>query len=266
MFPWLSQVAQRFESYKFRNITFKYHTRAATTQVGTVGLAFDFDALDPAPDSQLKALSYHDKEADATWKEMRLTLDLSQGDKFPSRYTRIGTALTATSDLKTYDLGNLHVFTDGVAASSNLGLLEVCYSIDLFVPQIEGSIGGYLADTAGLDATHLFGTNPGADAQSFFPGILTASDTFTFNQVFEGLLILNLTGTVLVDNTLTPTISAGGTAQAVGWLTLASQLRSWYIIRVKAIPGVTFSPTVTATTVTASYWYFAGGPYNSYGA
>jgi hypothetical protein len=136
MFPWLSQVAQRYETYKFRKLLFEYHTRAATSQVGTVGLVFDFDAEDPAPASQMEALSYHDKCADSPWKDDCVVLDLAQGDRLPIRYTRAGTP-TGNYDIKTYDVGNLHVFTDGVASSTNLGLLEVKYVVDLYTPQIQ---------------------------------------------------------------------------------------------------------------------------------
>ena len=88
LFPWLAQIAQRYETYKFRDITFRYHTRATTTQVGTVGMAFDFDAQDPAPTSQMDALMYHDHSADACWKQITLRLDLAMGDRIPVRYTR----------------------------------------------------------------------------------------------------------------------------------------------------------------------------------
>jgi hypothetical protein len=184
VFPWLSQVASRYETYKFRSIAFHYHSRAATSQVGTVGLAFDFDAQDPAPASQMTALAYHDRVADAVWKEQSLVLDLSQGDRLPTRYTRVGLP-TTPYDLKTYDLGNLHVFTDGVAASVNLGLLEVVYSIDLFTPQIQDPVGGLTTSTTALDATHLFGTDFTPDSQAIMPFTVTSSGVIPLTRLLR---------------------------------------------------------------------------------
>lgn len=263
LFPWLSQVAQRYETYKFRELTFILRTRAAATQVGTVGLVFDFDANDDAPSSQMMALSYHDKSADAPWMLQTLKLDLAQGDKLPTRYTRPG--LPASNyDLKTYDLGALHVFTDGVAASANLGLLEVYYSVDLYTPQIQDGIGGRSSATAGLNATHLVGTDLSSDTEALLPFDVTDSGTLTFNQSFEGTIFFDIVGTVLSAD-FAPVVSASGAAAQIGFqIVNAGATTVVGGFRVRAVPGTTLKPTITATTVTGVYYYVARANYDQF--
>jgi hypothetical protein len=262
-FPWLSQVAQRYETYKFRELCFHYHTRAATTQVGTVGLVFDFDAQDPAPSSQMEALSYHDKAADSCWKEINLRLDLAQGDRLPVRYTRPGLP-ASPYDLKTLDLGNVHVFTDGVAASTNLGLLEAVYTIDLYTPQIQNPVGGSVNNTTAMDATHLVGTTNTVDAQAILPVRFTSSAVMTFTQCWEGIMTYYIAGTVLSAD-FAPVASASGVATNIGQTVDAASQVVRGSCRIRAVPGTTLTPTITATTVTNSVFGFGSGAYVQFG-
>jgi hypothetical protein len=263
MFPWLSQVAARYETFKFRRLQFEYHTRAATSQVGTVGVVFDFDAADAAPASQMIALSYHDKSADSPWKDQCLVPNLAAGDRYPTRYTRVG-SITTQTDIKTYDVGNLHVFVDGVAASTNLGLLEVKYTVDLYTPQLQNPVGGLFTGTIGQSGTALFGTTWTPDSQAIAAFDTPTASQLTFNQVFEGLISFACAGTVL--GTDFAIVCAGGTASVINQTTNAGQTACRGLVRISAVPGTTITPTLTATTVTSSTWAFASGAYDSYGA
>jgi len=260
MFPWLCAIAQRYETYKFLDITFHYHTRASTSQVGTVGLVFDFDANDEAPTSQMAALSYHDKVADSPWQMMSFKLDLRQGDKLPTRYTRVG-ALGSVSDLKTLDLGNLHVFTDGVAASANLGLLEICYTVDLFTPQIEDPVGGTLSCNAGLSGTVLFGTNLAEDPQAEMP-FDASSDQLVFNQFFEGVINFVFTGTGITES-MVWTLTGEGATQVMWQNANAAGTKIVGYGRVRAVPGTIFKPSITCTTINVTNWTMARCGYDS---
>jgi hypothetical protein len=264
LFPWLSQVAQRFETYKFRYLQFQLHTRAITSQVGTIGLVFDFDAQDPAPTSQMEALSYHDRTADSPWKGQSVTLDLTSGDRLPIRYTRVGLPSGISYDLKTLDLGNLHVFTDGVLASANLGILEVSYSLDLYTPQIQNGIGGRFYNTVGgLDATHLVGTvaNFLSDPQANAPFVVTSTSVLTFNQKFEGLVTYSIGGTVLSAD-FAPVV-ASGDISSLGQIVNAGATAVFGAFRVRAQPGTTLTPTITATTVTSVQYFIGAAAYTS---
>jgi hypothetical protein len=249
IFPWLSQVAQRYETYKFRQLKFRIHPRAPTDEAGTIGMVFDFDALDTAPASQMEALSYGDKTADSVWREQVLNVNLAAGDKQPARYTRAG-IVAAVSDLKTYDVGALHVFCDGTGAIT-LGLLEVVYTVDLFTPQIQYPVGGTWLTTAGLDATHLIGNTATfvGDTDAIAPFTWTSTSVLTFSQNFEGVIAFSVTGTGLGSD-FAPVASTTGAAAVIVQTVNAGATNTVGWCRVRATNGTTVTPTITATTVT----------------
>lgn len=254
-FPWLAPVAARYETYKFRRLEFIFRTQAATTQTGSVCLAFDFDACDEPPETYMEAMAYRDKSLSAPWGLQKLVCDLRQGDRLPSKYTRVG-ALAGGQDLKTYDVGTLHVGMEGVAAAT-VGLLEVHYTVDLYTPQMSDSVGGVMKDTDGLDATHVFGTSPTYNEYSSLPGTVnTAGQVFTFDQMWEGLIAFTLTGTGLSNN-WNPVASASGSFSSIGQAVNAAGTTVVGYVYGRAVPGTTLTPTVTATTVTASKYAFA---------
>jgi hypothetical protein len=263
IFPWLSKIAQRYETYRFRRLAFDYHTRSATTQPGTVGMVFDFDAQDPAPASQMEALSYHDKSADSPWKDQCLELQLASGDRLPSRYTRAGLPATPY-DIKTLDVGRLHVFVDGCAASTNFGLLEVNYDVDLFTPQVQPPIGGEFTATTGLSATAYFGTNPTILGSSLLPGVFTSASVFTFDQTFEGLVSYVIQGTGLAAGYLP--VAGGPTGSAATTLINTVNAATTVLAGsfcVRAVPGTTLTPTCAATTVTSVVYYMGAADYDA---
>jgi len=263
VFPWLSQVAARYETYKFRRLSFSIRTQSATTAVGSVGMAFDFDANDPAPTSLLMGLSYRDRSLGACWAEQRLDLDLRQGDKSPSKFTRVGLP-TEPYDLKTYDLGVLHVFTEGVSAAT-VGILEADYTVDLFTPQIQDPIGGSFHVSTGMDATHLFGTAIEPNAGALLPGAVTSTSVFTFDQAFEGLVTVRVSGTTITDS-LDLGISATGLSTGISAESNVNSAgtKTTKVFKVRAQHGTTLTPTVTAAAVSAGSYSFARGAYSSY--
>jgi len=261
VFPWLAPLAARYETYKFRSLAFHYRPQVSSASAGTVTLAFDFDALDDPPATLFESMSYHDKSSGSVWCPNSLQLDLSQGDKAPSKYTRVGLPSGTNYDLKTFDLGNLQVCVSGVSAAT-VGLLEVVYTVDLFTPQIQSPIGGTLTGSAGMDATHMFGTTVTADSNANLPYVVTSSAVITFKQFFEGLLTLSLTGTSLSGG-VAPGISADGSASTLWGVTLAAGTSYGGVFRVRAQPGTTMTPTTTGN-ITAAVWSVASGGYVQY--
>jgi hypothetical protein len=211
----------------------------------------------------MAALTYNDKSADAVWKEQDLKIDLAAGDKLPTRYTRAGTP-SGYFDLKTFDLGALHVFVDGVSASTNVGLLEVKYIVDLFTPQTQTPLGGSFSNTSGLDSTHLVGTvstfTP--DPQAILPCAQVSTSKLLFLQPFEGLLYVDIRGTVLSAN-FAPVISSDGEVTLLNTVGESSGTTVMAVYKIRAYPGTSLTPTITATTVTGVYYSFAKAAYDS---
>lgn len=137
-FPWLSQVAGRFESYTFERLDFIFEPMVPTAQAGSVMMAVDFDANDSAPTNKTALMSYQGAVRSAPWQASRLTCSAIDRKKMVNeRYVR-SAALTGTYDIKTYDLGNLQLATVGTGATNVvLGELYVEYTVRLRTPQIQ---------------------------------------------------------------------------------------------------------------------------------
>jgi len=258
MFPWMCDVANRFEKYKFSRVCFRYVPQSAAV-AGTVTLAFDFDPNDDAPIDMSEATTFHDYVSTSIWQSATLQLDLTNGDRLPQKNTRPGLP-SGDVDLNVYDVGRLHVMTEGAIAAT-IGYIEVLYDVDLFIHQIQPGVGGAISASAGLAAGSLIGTNAAADPQAILPFVMTSASTLTFTQPWEGLVGFKLTGTafsdIFVTNTGTCTFENSGgvySAAATSW---------WGLCRIRAQRGQTFIPRVGATTVATSTLLFGRAPYAS---
>lgn len=136
-FPWLSQIAGRFESYTFERLDFVYETVCSTTTVGSIMMAMDFDAADAAPANKVQIMSYAGATRSAPWQPVRFVSSAIDRKKMVvERYTRTG-ALSGGVDIKTYDVGNFFLSTFGISgANVALGELYVEYTVRLRTPQI----------------------------------------------------------------------------------------------------------------------------------
>jgi len=135
-YPWLSIMAQNWQAYRFRKMRFFYFTRTGSTTVGSVILCPDYDAADVAPISEQVIDSYEDAKEDAPWKNIECTLNSTAMHLMgPKKFIRFG-ALPANQDIKTYDVGNMFIYTVDSAAAGSWGKLWVEYDVDFFTPQL----------------------------------------------------------------------------------------------------------------------------------
>lgn len=201
VFPWLSGVAQRYESYRFDSLKFCFETEAPTSATGTVLLVSDYDASDSAPENKTQAMAYRSSVRSPPWSDccsQALREDLS---KRSSYYVRNG-ALAANQDVKLYDTGNLFVCTQGQANTNTIGELYVEYRIRLMTPQlgpagvgeaVYGSFHG-TSNAAPFGSVALTGNMPVGYSSS---GTTTSVTTFTFLQPWQGYVTVVLVGTGL---------------------------------------------------------------------
>lgn len=134
-FPWLSQQASQYESYRFLRLNFEFQTMSSTATPGTVMAAVDYDPADSAPVSKTQLAAYRKFVRSAPWQDFgnhSLKEDLS---KRKSYFIRRGT-LTANQDVQLYDTGNLFLATQGQADNSAVGELYVDYEVQLMTPQL----------------------------------------------------------------------------------------------------------------------------------
>lgn len=137
MFPWLSQVAQRYESYFFNSLKFHWLTAVPTTTSGTLALVPDYDASDDDSSiTKVELFSFEDATRGPWWQNFTLTCSVSNLRKTRQYYVRAGD-LASNLDIKTYDALQLITYSSGNAVIEGAGELWVEYDITLITPQMK---------------------------------------------------------------------------------------------------------------------------------
>lgn len=256
LFPWLATIARRYESYRFRSLRFRFESQAPTTATGTVILGVDYDAADSAPVDKVSVMSYRNSVRCAPWESMVHHSTSEDLHKLPMNYVRGDLTLAANLDVKTYDIGNLFVCTQGQANTNAIGELYVEYEVELLTPQLSpADLAGFKSvGTTGITSVAPFGTNSVVAAGSNIDASVNAAGTtLTFNQAFEGIAVLtHVGGTSKVNYT-------AGTGNAIASLINASTASTTdpsnqsFLIRASAgqtfIPGVTISGSPTSAQI-----------------
>lgn len=266
-FPWLSSQAQGWERYKFRKLNFRYTTSTGSTTPGTAILAPDYDAADAAPATEQVALTYKDRQYCPPWELDKLCKlsPASMNAAYKEHFIRTG-ALAANQDIKTYDVGNLHLCTSGGTAVQ-WGKVFVEYIVDFFGPQMTPS--GLVSNDAekgtavsGMTAAKPFGTVQPTRVDSLDTPLTVWTDvgagTLTFSRPFSGIIYIHNVGTVM-----TAVAAPGGTATIVelGESNDGDGFSCDQACSVVADEGETFIfSAITATTVTASIYRLVSCP------
>lgn len=254
MFPWLSVIARRFDSYKFRKLKIWYLTECATDTFGAgyAALTVDYDPADPAPVSKMAAMSYEETVRGAPWEEFCHVSKPSNLHKFKEFFTR-GSALQPNLDIKTYDVGNLYfVSGNSTTANQSVGELWVEYDIELITPSLtieDVLVGGAITSGGFLSSTNPLGTLSFVDPQAV--GLtVDAASVFTLLQAgtyqwsgfvlgtgITGINLATVIGTVTYSLIGSVFNAAGTSATRYGSITVTSPTAQIYL-------------TASATTVT----------------
>jgi hypothetical protein len=254
-FPWTARYpAQGYESYVFDNLCFYFESEKSSNTNGSVMLAIDFDAADSSPPNKTQLMAYHNAVRANVWMECKLTASKADLNKFGvQRYIRSG-ALSSNQDIKTFDVGNFLIATQGCADTTKIGELYVEYTVTLHTPQLDISASALWESvkiTGGgtISKTAIFGT-----AAVNTGGLLVSAsaNTLTFNQVGQYLITVVLVGTVFNN---TPTITGTGTSSAISTIynTAATDLISVLRVTINNIGDtVILDYSAGSTTVTAS--------------
>lgn len=124
VFEWLNTIANNYESYVAVKISFEFETMKSTATNGSLLMAVDYNGADPIPTSKAFLMSFNHAVRSPVWSECIYDCRISEMRKIgPDRYIR-NAALAANLDIKTYDIGQLFVATQGCADTSVIG--ELC--------------------------------------------------------------------------------------------------------------------------------------------
>jgi len=196
-FPWLAAIARNYESYRFKSLTFEYRTTASSLTKGSVMMALDYDASDSAPADKCKLMAYAGATRSAPWTESNFRARPVDLVKFAKdRYVRIpGLSIV---DIKTYDVANLFIATQGMEDALEVGELYVNYTIELQTPQL-GDIpltsASSTVSSGGTPDTTFLGPAPVVDETNVLSveisTVSTQSDTLVFTAQVGAVYQIN---------------------------------------------------------------------------
>jgi hypothetical protein len=183
-FPWLSSIAQLFDKYKFHELRFRFINYVSTVTNGNVSMAVDFDTLDPTPQDSVEMSNLAKFVTFSPWKVEELSIPVNRRGNRPWYYCYDSNAESNTNvDLKTYNIGNFFVSTEGLSASQVVGYIVADYDVE-FLDKNPPSVTDSVLDT---DFAISASTSGGStlDEQSGLEVTYT-SNTYTINNVVVG--------------------------------------------------------------------------------
>ncbi len=129
-FPWLSQIANTHQKYRFTKLKFSYVPIVGTSVNGRVVMAYAVDPLDVTPITKAEIFQYPTSTEASVWNT--LTCDVPPTSTL---FTRAG--FVNNTDLKTYDGGVLFFATTDVdlPSTDSVGELFVEYEVELITPK-----------------------------------------------------------------------------------------------------------------------------------
>lgn len=141
-FPWLNQIATRFEKYTIRKLHYIYEPTCATTTSGGIAICPIYDPADPLPDTRTSILNSEGVVRGAIHNEMKLVVPsrrLRQNDTLFVRATH--ESLVDANELRLSDVGYVAVVLSDATANVNFGDLFVEYTIELNSPRVGPRVG-----------------------------------------------------------------------------------------------------------------------------
>lgn len=170
LFPWLSTIAQRFESYQFKDLNIRFETTSPTNTAGTAIITVDYNPQGIVPASKTQALAMESAVRTPVWGSVN---HRSLGHNLAKRKTYyVRSPRVAPTDVDLYDTGLAVMMVEGVPSdvSVNVGEMYVDYEVDLITPVLDSDITG--ADSVkvisgsavgSMDARYLF-ERPGTES------------------------------------------------------------------------------------------------------
>ena len=220
-FPWLSGLAESFQSYKFHGLVFEFWSTSAdalnstNTALGTVIMATQSNAARANFVSKAEMEQYEFATSSKPSMSMIHPVECAPGEAvLDELYIRTGT-IPAGEVPQFYDFGKFQLATTGMQAAANIGELWVSYDVELYKPRISpGVYAGdyYRLNNGPYDATNYFGLiqttsfgNIGATISATGAGY----DTITIPAAFStGAFLINVTWTgTAAANCVMPTVT-----------------------------------------------------------
>ncbi|QMW68699.1 capsid protein [Crucivirus-190] len=225
-FPWLSAIAQQFESYRIRGMVFEFRSNSGNalnstnTALGSVqmGVSYRPSSLSPTNKQQVLNLDFGSESVPS--KDFITALEcepstLINGGRY---YTRGSDELPADDSINTYDMANFYISSSGVQGTNVvLGSVFCSYQILLQKPIDSADQGAWLHQAHYVGPARTITTTNGGN--NVFNGLVEvhdgigitfpASDTIQFPRGTVGkyLLYIGIIGSAQTLGTWTPTLT-----------------------------------------------------------
>lgn len=182
VFPWLANVASAWDKYKFLYLAFEYRNSCSTAEPGRVLITFEPNTAASAPTSKLQQLQSPYHVVTVPWTAGSCIVPVPIMNQGGSNGWYLTRNATTTQSLGLYDVGLLHLGTEGVSTNS-LGELWVAYKVVLSQQQANPAPVSFKA-TVTSSPTELFVSNYVATGDtSHFSFVLPApSNTFQITR------------------------------------------------------------------------------------
>lgn len=192
-FPWLSQIANSFEQYRFRGLVFEFKSTsadvvlssAASTALGTVVMGTKYNVLDDPFTNKFEMENWEFTTSCKPSNSCMHPIECAKSQTPVSMlYIRAGDLDPAKDgDKRLYDLANFNIAVVGLqnsfnAVTSAIGELWCTYEIELYKPKLEEDISTSFAHFSYLNATvsvgepdtnQPFGTQTGTAGKKWYP-------------------------------------------------------------------------------------------------
>lgn len=252
VFPWLSGMANMYESYVFNYLRFRYKNIVGTNYNGMVAMAPDYDNNDGFPASKSNLLTWDDKASCSAYQTC--VVDCSSYN-LRKRATYFTGAVPVGKDPNLYYVANLILYTGACMDTSQIGEIYVEYDVTFTTPQASvntapDGLGGLFWGTSNSAPFGNVGVSNNLISQGIvsapvMSGTTTSLTEWTFLKHWRGYITTNFTGTGLT------AIIEGGSANLLNVFTeigFGTQVAD--CVQCHAEPGQTFSLSMGNTTLT----------------
>lgn len=207
-FPWLSQIAQNFESYRFHGLVFEFKSlctdnTATFAGLGSVIMAAQYNSANSNFVNKFQMENYDGAVSCKPSQSMVFGVECDPRD-IPENHLYIRSGdLAANQDIKTYDMGQMQIASVGCpVASQQLGEIWVSYIVDLMSPKLYAGQLGYginqahYSSSTAVSTSAYFGTSQTEKFDNMGLAFGTATITFPANIVTGTYqLLYNVVGT-----------------------------------------------------------------------
>lgn len=141
-FPWLSQIAAQFQSYRLKGMLFEFNSTSAdalnsvNTALGTVIMSSQYNVALPPFVNKAEMEQYEYTVSGRPSRNLTHCVECDpELQVMPHLFTRNG-SLPAGADYQFYDWANFQIATTGMQSVATIGELWVSYEVEFLKPRI----------------------------------------------------------------------------------------------------------------------------------